>query len=58
MKELKDDEQIKIQGGNVADITAPIINALVNVIKEIRTAGIAIGSGIRRISENNLCPLD
>ncbi len=58
MKELREEEANKIYGGDVGSITAPIINALVNVIKEIKGAGISLGSGIRRISENNLCPLE
>ena len=57
MKELTNDEQDKILGGNTS-ITGPIINAVVNVYKVLKDAGYSMGSGIRRISEDNLCPLE
>jgi hypothetical protein len=57
MKELTDEEKNEILGGNTS-ITGPIINAVVNVFKVIKDAGYSMGSGIRRISENNLCPLE
>lgn len=46
-----------IYGGGTS-VSATIINALVNVIKVLKEAGYSLGSGIRRISENNVCPLD
>lgn len=46
-----------IYGGNTT-ITGPIITGLVSIIKILKDAGYSIGSGIRRISENNLCPLE
>lgn len=57
MKELTNEEENKILGGNTS-VTGPIINAVVNVYKIIKDAGYSIGSGVRRISENNLCPLE
>ena len=42
----------------VTTISGPIINAIVNVINVLKEAGYSFGSGIRRISENNLCPLE
>lgn len=55
MKKITDQELTKITGGA---ITATIINAIVNVIRVIKDAGYSLGSGIRRISENKICPLE
>ena len=55
MKQLEEERLDTIYGGG--SITGSIINGLVNVIKLLREAGYALGSGIRRISENDLCPL-
>lgn len=57
MKEIKKEDLNIISGGNVS-VSGPVINAVVNVIKVLKDAGYQLGSGIRRISENNLCPLD
>ena len=51
------DEQLDNVYGGATTISGPIINAVVNVIKVLKDAGYALGSGIRRISENELCPL-
>lgn len=57
MKKIEENILEEITGGNTS-ITGPIINALVNVIKVLKDAGYSIGSGIRRIGENSLCPLE
>ena len=57
MKKVEEEKLDDISGGNTS-ITGPIINAVVNVIKVIQDAGRAFGSGIRRISEDKLCPLE
>ena len=57
MKKIEEEKLENIKGGNTS-ITGPIINAFVNIIKVIQEAGQAFGSGIRRISEDNLCPLE
>ena len=57
MKKIDNETLETITGGN-ASISGPIINAIVNVIKVLKDAGYSLGSGIRRISENNLCPLE
>ncbi len=56
MKELNENKLDSIKGGNTS-VTGPIINALVNVIETLKNAGYSLGSGIRRISEDELCPL-
>ena len=56
MEKLKTEELEKISGGNTT-LSGPIINAVVNVINVLKDAGYSLGSGIRRIAENNLCPL-
>lgn len=57
MKSIDNKQLDAIKGGNTT-ITGPIINAIVNVIKVLQEAGFEFGSGIRRISEHNLCPLE
>ena len=57
MNKLSDEKLDNITGGNTT-VNGPIINAIVNVINLLRDAGYNIGSGIRRISENKVCPLD
>lgn len=57
MSEIKKEQLDTITGGNTS-LSGPVINALVNVIKIIKDAGYSLGSGIRRISEDKLCPLD
>jgi len=57
MNKLREETLDEIRGGD-ASITGPIISGLVNIIKVLKDAGYALGSGIRRISENNLCPLE
>ena len=56
MKRLEEEQLDKIEGGTNT-ITGPIISAVTKVIELIRDAGKSFGSGIRRISENELCPL-
>lgn len=55
MEELNEEKLNNISGGG--SITGPIINAVGNLIGMIRDAGYSLGSGIRRLSDNNLCPL-
>ena len=57
MKKIEQETLDTIYGGTTT-VTGPIINAIVNVIKVLQEAGHSLGSGIRRISENHLCPLE
>ncbi len=57
MHKIDDNKLDNISGGNTS-LNGPIINAIVNVIDLLREAGYTIGSGIRRISENKMCPLE
>ena len=56
MKKIENEKLDEIKGGET--LTGPIINGIVSIIKILYDAGYALGSGIRRISENDLCPLD
>lgn len=56
MKKIETKKLSEIVGGTT--FTATVINAIVNVIKVLKDAGYSLGSGIRRISENNICPLE
>lgn len=56
MKTININKLDEIKGGT-ANISGPIINAIESIIEILKNAGYSLGSGIRRISENNLCPL-
>ena len=58
MNQLEEEKLEEIKGGSTTSISGPIINAVVSVINVLKGAGYSLGSGIRRISENNLCPLE
>lgn len=55
MEELKENELNKIYGGE--SITGSVLNALVNIMKLVHDAGYEIGSGVRRIADDEVCPL-
>lgn len=55
MNKLTEKELKELIGG--ATITSAIINAFTNVIKVLLDAGRNIGSGVRRITSNNLCEI-
>lgn len=57
MRRITSEEQENIKGGSTT-ISSAVINAFVNVIKVLKDTGYSLGSGIRRISENKICPLD
>ena len=57
MIRLEDEKLDAIRGGT-DPISGPIISAITGIIKLLQDAGHALGSGIRRISEDNLCPLE
>ncbi len=52
---LNNNNLSKIVGGTT--ISGTIINAFTNVIKVLLDAGEGVGSSIRRIVDNNMCPL-
>ncbi len=56
MRRIEEEKLEEIKGGNVS-ISGPILNAIVSIIEVLREAGHSLGSGIRRIGENHLCPL-
>lgn len=56
MNKLKDQNLEEIVGG--ATISGTIINAFTNVIKVLIDAGKGVGSAIRRMHDDKMCPLD
>ena len=58
MKKLNDEELEKVLGGSSTIITSSIINSIINVIRLLEEGGYKFGSGVRRLSEGNLCPLE
>lgn len=55
MNRLEDCNLEKIYGGG--SISGTLVNAFTNIIKVLYDAGHAVGSSIRRINEDNLCPI-
>ena len=55
MIELKKEELLKIEGG--INITGTLINAWVRGINALLDLGRSLGTAIRRVSSNNICPL-
>lgn len=55
MEKIEDKELERIYGGEA--ISGPIISAITSIIKIIKEAGYDLGSGIRRLAEDNVCPL-
>ena len=54
MNELTKEQLKQIEGGA---ISGTLINALIRGVNSILDLGRSLGSAIRRISENNVCPL-
>ncbi len=55
LKRLTEDELEKIVGG--ATISGTLINSFSTVLKTIYSLGKSLGTSLRRMSSNNLCPL-
>ena len=54
MRELKNDELLCIDGGG---ISGTMINSITRGINTLLDMGRSLGSAIRRIGSNNICPL-
>ena len=57
MKRIEKEELDYILGCTSQSISGPIISAFVNIIKLLVEAGSDVGSSIRRVSSNNMCPM-
>ena len=55
LKEIDNDTLESLVGGS-GNISSTVINALTNVIKFIYEVGTGLGSGLRRIIDNDMCP--
>ncbi len=54
MRELKKDELLNIEGGA---ISGTLISSLTRGINTLLDMGRSLGSAIRRVGSNNICPL-
>ena len=52
-----EEEKLDLIYGGASTISGTIINAITGVIKVLYDAGHSLGSSVRRISEENLCPI-
>lgn len=57
MYKLTENELNNVKGGGLETLSGTIISALSGIIKMVKEAGYDIGSGIRRIIENEICSL-
>ncbi len=58
MQTVEEEKLEKLIGGASSSyLSGPIINAFVNVMKLLMEAGNGLGSSIRRIAEDDVCPL-
>ena len=57
MNPVKEEQLEEITGGDSSYLSGPIISSVVSIIKLIRDAGYDLGSGFRRIAEDEVCPL-
>lgn len=56
MKKSKVDDLQNVIGGSTS-ITGTVISAITDIIRVLEDAGKGLGSAIRRMSENEICPL-
>lgn len=54
MEKIDETEALEVVGGS---ITGTLINAFITTGKFLFSMGQSLGSGLRRIGSNNLCPL-
>ena len=57
MDKIEEKKLNQILGGDSSFVSGPIISAVVSIIRLIRDAGYDLGTGVRRISEHEICPL-
>ncbi len=55
MTKLSKEELQKVNGG--IDLTGTLLNSFTSLIKILLETGRAVGSSLRRIEENQICPL-
>ncbi len=55
MKKLQEQELRKIKGG--ITLSGTLLNSFTSLLKVLLDAGRALGSSIRRLDENAICPL-
>lgn len=58
MKKESDMDLKKIYAGSSSNISGTVISAFTKIIGMMYDAGKGFGSSIRRLGENNLCPLE
>ena len=56
MEKLDNNTLHNIKGGD-SYVSGPIISAIVSIIKLLQDAGYSVGSGFRRIHDDEYCPL-
>lgn len=58
MNRLSNKKLLSIEGGATNTISGTVINAFTNIIKLLLEAGEGVGSSLRRIKDNRMCPLE
>lgn len=57
MNRITKTKLVKIEGGSTNNISGTVINAFANIIRLLLDAGEDIGSSLRRIKDDKICPL-
>ena len=55
MRKLKRNELMNVDGGKSSN--SALLNSVTNAVKVVLDLGRSLGSSIRRIGSNNLCPV-
>lgn len=57
MKKIKEENLDNISGGTTLNLSASLLNSFSKIVEVVFEIGVGFGSSMRRISENNVCPL-
>lgn len=58
MNKISKKRLLEIGGGATNTISGTVINAFTGIIKLLLDAGEGVGSSLRRIKDNKICPLE
>ncbi len=58
MKKVETETLDNVVGGATLSLSAGVINAIVKLVDIVFEIGGSFGSSVRRVTEDNVCPLD
>ncbi len=57
MNKIKKEQLDFISGGTTLNLSASLLNSFSKIVEIVFEIGVGFGSSMRRIGENNICPL-